>query len=83
MVGYQLNIATNSKMIHKSKGSILLIWNLLNFDWGTHIFLTSIGRLIHGEWTKACLSFDQDPLTSWLVGVNLPLSGTPCPLNAQ
>jgi len=32
MVGYQLNIATNSKMIHKSKGSILLIWNLLNFD---------------------------------------------------
>jgi len=41
------DIATNSKMIHKSKGSILLIWNLLNFDWETHIFLKSIGHLIH------------------------------------
>jgi len=45
MVGYQLILATNSKMIQKSKGSILLIWNLLN--WGTHIFLKSIGHLIH------------------------------------
>jgi len=41
MVGYQLNLAANSKMIHKSKGSILLIWNLVNFDWGTHIFLNN------------------------------------------
>jgi len=32
MVGYKLNLATNSKMIHKSKGSILLILNLWNFD---------------------------------------------------
>jgi len=31
MVGYQLNLATNSKMIDKSKGSILLISDLLNF----------------------------------------------------
>ena len=28
MVGYQLNLATNSKIIHESKGSILLICNL-------------------------------------------------------
>ena len=41
MVGYQLNLATNSKMIDKSKGSILLISNLLNFVWGTHIFFKS------------------------------------------
>jgi len=31
MVGYQLSLVTNSKMIHKSKGSMLLIWNLLNW----------------------------------------------------
>jgi len=28
MVSYQLNLATDSKMIHKSKGSILFIGNL-------------------------------------------------------
>jgi len=28
MVGYKLNLATNSKMIHKSMGSMLLILNL-------------------------------------------------------
>jgi len=32
MVGYQLNLATNSKMVHKTTGSILLIQNLLHID---------------------------------------------------
>jgi len=26
MVGYQLNLANNNKMIHKSKGSLLYYW---------------------------------------------------------
>jgi len=47
MVGYQLNLATNSKIIYESKGSILLICNLWSFDWGTHIFLKSNGHLVH------------------------------------
>jgi len=42
MVRYQLNLATKSKMIHKCKGSALLICNLLNFDGEAHIFLKSI-----------------------------------------
>jgi len=45
MVGYQLNFAADSKMIHRIKGSILLIWNLLKFDWGIHIFLGILSML--------------------------------------
>jgi len=47
MVGSQLNRETNSKMIHKSKGYIIIdqIWNLLNFDWGNHIFGRVLGTL--------------------------------------
>jgi len=46
MLGYQLNFAADSKMIHRSKGSILLIWNLLKFDWGIHIFLDILPLLL-------------------------------------
>jgi len=34
MVGYQVNLATNSKMIQKSKANIFRIWNLSNFWMG-------------------------------------------------
>ena len=45
MVGYQLNLATNSKMIHKSKGSVLLISNLLKLFVGTISFWRESGTL--------------------------------------
>jgi len=51
MAVHQVNLATIDKMIHTSKASIFLIWNLSNFHWGLHAFcwMRNIGPL---SWLK-------------------------------
>jgi len=69
MVGYQLDLATISKMIHKAKASIFLNWNLWNFDWGPISFSWRIlDLLIHDQRIKGLVILWLGPFTSCLGG---------------
>jgi len=70
MVGYQLDLATIGKMIHKAKGSIFLNWNLWNFDWGPISFSWRIlDLLIHDQRIKGLVILWLGPFKSCFGGV--------------
>ena len=76
--GQQVNLATITKMIHKSKGSVVLIGNPLIFDWRPHTFcwIKRIGAPYHDQ-RKALLIL-------WLGAFDILVAGlllsdrTPC-----